>query len=197
MMEHAAMRDATGMSIDPNEAAASLEAVASVEERTRERLGYERTSSTIIFWGALFTAGYLLTYFAPHYADAGWIVISLANLAGTFLIQYRSSDPLPARRLGRFLAYGNLAVTLYGNVLLVLLWPMTPRQLGAFWPTLGMLAFVLAGIFFGRFFIYCGALVTAATVAGYFWAGGWFPLWMALIYGSALIGGGLWLRRAG
>lgn len=185
------------MIVNPSEAAASLDAIASVEERTRERLGYERTSTTIIFWGVLFAAGYLLTYLEPRLANTGWVVISIVNLAGTFIIQRRRGAAPQARRVGRFLSYGNLAVWIYGNVMVVLLSPMSGRQLSAFWPTLGMLAFVLAGLFFGRFYIYCAALVTATTVAGYFWAGEWYPLWMALMYGCVLIAAGLWLRRAG
>lgn len=185
------------MIVNPSEAAATLEAIASVEERTRERLGYERTSATIIFWGVLFAAGYLFTYFQPRRANIGWIVVSIVNLAGTFIIQRRRDDPPQARRLGQFLSYGNLAVWIYGNVMVLLLSPMSSRQLSAFWPTLGMLAFVLAGLFFGRLYIYCAALVTTMTVAGYFWTGEWYALWMAFMYGCVLIAAGLLLRRAG
>lgn len=185
------------MSVNPSEAAASLDAIASVEERTRERLGYEHNSATIIFWGILFAAGYLLTCFEPRLADTGWLFISIVNLAGTFIIQRRRSDPPQVRRLGQFLSYATLAVWIYGNILVMLLWPMSARQLSAFWPTLGMLAFVLAGLFFGRFYIYCAAFVTATTVAGYFWTGEWYPLWRAFMYGCVLVAAGLWLRRAG
>jgi hypothetical protein len=81
--------------------------------------------------------------------------------------------------------------------MMVLLWPMSSRQIGAFWSTLWMLGFVFAGLFLGRFYIYCGLFATAVTVAGYFWAGVFFPLWMAAMYGCVLIAAGLWLRRAG
>jgi len=74
---------------------------------------------------------------------------------------------------------------------------MSGAQISAFWTTLAMLGYVLAGIWLGRFFITCGIAVTALTLVGYFWLGHWFPLWMAAIEGGALIGGGLWLRRIG
>jgi len=187
------------MVIDPNEAAASLDEIASIEQRTRERLFYERSSATLILWGMLVAGAYLFSYFQPHLAYAGWIAITIAGLAGTWVIQrQRAHAAAPrTRRLSLLLFYSQLVLLLYGSVLMVLLWPMSPRQIAAFWSTLWMLAFVLAGLFLGRFYIYCGLLATAVTVVGYFGAGDLYPLWMALMYGCVLIAAGLWLRRAG
>ena len=186
------------MIIDPNEAAASLDEIASIEQRTRERLFYERSSLTLILWGVLVAGAYVFTYFKPHLAYGAWIAITIAGLAGSRLIQRRLGNRAPQTgRRGVLLFYSQLALLFYGCVLMVLLWPMSSRQIGAFWPTLVMLGFVLAGLFLGSFYIYCGLLATAMTVAGYFWTGELYPLWMALTYGCVLIAAGLWLRRAG
>lgn len=186
------------MIIDPNEAAASLEEIASIEQRTRERIFYERSSAMLILWGVLVASAYLFSYFEPRFAYAGWIAITIAGLVGGQAIQRRLGNRAPRTgRLGLLLFYCQLALLFYGGVLMVLLWPMSDRQIGAFWPTLVMLGFVLAGLFLGRFYIYCGLLATAMTVAGYFWSGNLYPLWMALMYGCVLIAAGLWLRRAG
>ncbi len=186
------------MIIDPNEAAASLEEIKSIEQRTREQLFYERSSLTLILWGVLVAGAYLFTYFEPNLAYAGWIAITIAGLASSRVIHRRRGDAAPRTgRMSLLLFYCQLALVFYGGVLMVLLWPMSDRQVGAFWPTLVMLGFVLAGLFLGRFYIYCGLLATAVTVVGYFWAGDLYPLWMAAMYGCVLIAAGLWLRRAG
>jgi hypothetical protein len=182
------------MTIDPNEAAASLDAIATVEQRTRERLIYDGSSSRLMLWGALVAGAYLFTYLWPDQSLFAWIAITIAGFAGSFIILHR--DPRRSRRLGILLTYAQVVLLCYGCVIVILLWPLTGRQLSAFWPTLVMLGFVLAGVFLGRFYIYCGVIATAMTIVGYFRAGEWYPLWMALTYGCMLVAAGLWLRRA-
>jgi hypothetical protein len=60
-----------------------------------------------------------------------------------------------------------------------------------------MLGIVIAGLWLGRFFMLCGLSVTALSVLGFFWAGDWFDLWMAVANGGGLIACGLALRRMG
>ncbi|HXY98348.1 MAG TPA: hypothetical protein VEI03_00015 [Stellaceae bacterium] len=186
------------MTIDPNEAAASLSDIASIERRTRETLVYARSSASLILWGLLVGAGYVISFLTPQNHDGHyghWSVIAVIGFAGSFLIHRRRSKR--DSRMGELLLATELVLLAFGFVFLVLFWPVTPRQMGAFWPILVMLGFVIAGIWLGRFFIYCGIAVTALTLAGYFWAGAWFALWMAVVNGGGLIAGGLWLRRQG
>lgn len=182
------------MTLDRDEAAASLSDIASVERRTREAVAYARSSTILILWGVLCVLGYVFQYFRPLEARPAWIAVAIAGFLGTFISgHWRRSRHRSA--IGQSLLYAQLALVGYGLILLVLLWPVAPRQLSAFWPTLIMLGFVLAGLWLGRFFILCGLAVTALTLAGYFWSGAWFPLWMAAVNGGGLLLGGLWLRR--
>lgn len=182
------------MTLDRDEAAASLSDIASVERRTREAVVYARSSAVLILWGVLCVLGYGFQYFRPHEARPAWITVGILGFVGTFVSghwrrsHHRSTITQP-------LLYAQLALVGYGLILLVLLWPVAPRQLSAFWPTLIMLGFVLMGLWLGRFFILCGLAVTALTLAGYFWSGAWFPLWMTVVNGGGLLAGGLWLRR--
>ena len=41
-----------------------------------------------------------------------------------------------------------------------------------------------------------GFSISALALAGYFWAGDWFELWMAFVDGGGLMLGGLWMRRS-
>jgi hypothetical protein len=182
------------MTLDRDEAAASLSDIASVERRTRETVVYARSSTILILWGVLCVLGYVFQYVDPHDARSAWIAAGVLGVTGTFAAgQWRRGSE--RRSLAQPMFYAQLALIGYGLVLLVLLWPVDARQLSAFWPTLIMLGFVLMGLWLGRFFILCGLAVTALTLVGYFWSGAWFPLWMAVIDGGGLLAGGLWLRR--
>jgi len=72
----------------------------------------------------------------------------------------------------------------------------TPRQLGAFWPTYFMLPYIIAGLWLGGAFVAIGTAIIALTLIGYFFAGPWFELWMALVNGGGLLLGGFWMRRS-
>ncbi len=183
------------MTIDPNEAAASLSDIASVERRTRETLVYARSSASLILWGLLVGAGYVISFLEPALRYRHWVAIAIIGFSGSFLVHRRRSKR--DSRMGELLLVTELVLLAFGFVFLILFWPVAPRQMAAFWPTLIMLGFVIAGIWLGRFFIYCGIAVTALTLAGYFWIDAWFPLWMAVVNGGGLIAGGLWLRRQG
>jgi hypothetical protein len=183
------------MTVDRDEAAASLSDIASVERRTRETVVYARSSTILMLWGVLCVVGYVFQYFRPHEARPAWIAVAVLGFVGTFISGHWRRRPEHSSTIAQPLLYAQFVLIGYGLVLLVLLWPVDPRQLSAFWPTLIMLGFVLAGLWLGRFFILCGLAVTALTLVGYFWSGAWFPLWMAVVDGGGLLAGGLWLRR--
>jgi hypothetical protein len=184
------------MTIDPKDAAASLSEVESVERRTHQAITYEHSGRQFLLWGVLVTCGYLFTFFLPAYAHIGWIVVTALGLSGGFAL--RAWEPPPHtrdRRLGQRINRALLVLVGFGLILLWLLWPISTRQEAAFWPTLVMFCYVLAGLWLGAFFIGIGVAVTALIVIGYVWTGDWYPLWLAAMVGGGLIVSGLWLRR--
>ena len=66
----------------------------------------------------------------------------------------------------------------------------------AFWPTLFLFGYAVAGLWFGAAFTTIGIGLTALTLAAYFWSGAPFSLCMAVITGGGFILCGLWMRRA-
>ena len=184
------------MAIEPNDAASVLTDVAAVETRTRQAIRHTVSGTFLIMWGVLTAIGNLGTQFFWAYAWYIWTaVVALGVVAGfAFLIlrarrRKRAADMRILYALLAFLAFGTLWVGAVGG--------LTYRQIDVFWPMLFMLGFVVAGIWAGRFFIYCGILVTAAILAGYYWAGDWLNLWLALMTGGSLIAAGFYLRRVG
>jgi len=71
-----------------------------------------------------------------------------------------------------------------------------PRERMAFWPTLFLFGFSVAGLWFGAAFTLMGLGLAALVVAGYLWSGDAFPLWQAVVTGLGFILCGLWMRRA-
>ena len=78
----------------------------------------------------------------------------------------------------------------------VVLGKFGPREMNAFWATLFMFGYAMAGLWFGRAFIALGLGITALTMAGYFWAGPLFEPYMAVVDGGGLVLCGLLMRRA-
>jgi hypothetical protein len=189
---------APSMTIDPKDARASLSDIAAVERLTQQSLTYEHSSRQFMLWGALVMCGYLWTYFLPGYSGLGWIAVAVMGVSGSFALRRWWQGPHSRdSRLGQRLGYAQLAVIGFGLILINLLWPLSDRQISAFWPILVMFCHVLAGIWLGRFYVLLGLAVTALIFVGYIWSGPWYPLWLAAAVGGGLIASGLWLRRMG
>ena len=184
------------MSIDRDSASASLQEIDAVQRRTKEALVYFRSSSSLIYWGVLLVIGYVLTHFYPLRGNAIWLTIGGAGIAGSVVlhaVRRRASG----RRWDLRITYSMLVMIVFGLVWSIGMGHFGGREMAAFWPTLFMFGYVVMGFWLGRFFTYCGLLVTALTIVGYYWLGDWFLLWMAVVSGGGMIAGGLWLRRLG
>lgn len=187
------------MPTDADAAIASLNQIDQTRHRTVQAVIYDVSSSIMLVWGALSVIGYLFGHYQPRMAAVTWLTLNIVGYVGTGVILYRRSQLFSPeqRRWTWRIAGTQAALVVFGAIIIGLFWPVEPRQLNAFWPMLFMLGYVIAGLWVGRFFVFCGIIVTGLTLIGYHWLGNWFGLWMAAIDGGALLLGGLWLRRAG
>lgn len=185
------------MTIDQKEAKASLRDIARAEQRTRETLAYARAGSYLILWGVVTSAAYVATYANPHEGGAIWIVAIIAGLLGMAAINFLAKPDDGGRVWDLRLALSLAAIIGFGLVWTQILPGFGPRETNAFWPTLYMLGYVIAGIWIGRAFSFIGIAVTLLVLLGYVHFGEFDTLWYALVEGAALVGGGLWLRRRG
>jgi hypothetical protein len=184
------------MTLDPKEAAASLDDIDAIERRTRETLYYAGTSDVLILWGVLTLLGHLLTWFVPRYGAWVWPIIDVGGFLATIALVARRLPRSQWRGAGTRWVASYATLLAFGYILVVELSPLTWRQLEVFWPTVVMLGYVLAGIWIGRFFLYVGIAATGLILAGYFFLGDWFTLWLAFVMGGGFLAGGLWLRRS-
>ncbi len=185
------------MTVDPNEATALLKGVEGVEKRTREFLVYARAGDYMILWGVLWAVGYAAENWAGHHAGDIWLTLDAIGIAGTCFIIWRTTRRIePGRRRFVFVRPLISVLVMMGfGTLWIRLADFGFREQAAFWPTLcGALLFCF-GLWAGRTLCVAAAAIIALTMGGYFYAGSWFDLWLAVTCGGALILGGLWLRR--
>lgn len=185
------------MEVTKKAAAASLNVIAATEQRSRLLIQYDVSSSIFILWGLLWAVGYGLEYLGTMSGGVSWFVVDGIGIFATVAIIFRKRMTGVVTVRDRRLAMAFVSLLAYGGIWSMLIGAFNQRQMDAFWPTLVMCGYILAGIWLGRFFIVLGAILTALVVVGYFGLGAWFELWMMLVGGGGLVVGGLWLRRLG
>jgi hypothetical protein len=182
------------MTISPDEAGKMLADVESVVARLKQSRIYRTSSDLLIMWGGIVAAGNLFSAMAPRLSGWGWIGLSLIGAAVTIFALRRRGTPgtrFPTRVLAGFALF-----FAFGWVWSEMIGHFGPRQLAAFWPTVFLFGYALAGLAFGAAFGVIGIGLAALIVMGYFWSGEWFPVYLALVHGGGLMLGGYWMRRA-
>ena len=164
------------MTIGSDEAAAMLADVDSVVAKVKQSRIYRSAALIIMLWGAINLARDGLIALAPGWFGPRWFLVDAIGVAGTIVV------------LSRGATVGWVWANLIGD--------FGPRQQMAFWPTLFLFGYAVAGLWFGWAFTAIGLGLTALIVAAYFWSGAAFSLSMAVITGGGFILCGLWMRRA-
>ena len=182
------------MTNSPNEAGAMLADVDAIVARVKQSRIYRRTGAITMLWGAVVVAGNLLGIAAPRWAGWGWLAFDALGAAATFAM-LRAGPSGEAKFPLRFLAAFALFFV-FGFVWSAVIGRFGPRELDAFWPTLFLFGYALAGLWFGAVFAMLGIGLSALILIGYFWSGEWFALWLALVNGGGFALCGLWMRRA-
>jgi hypothetical protein len=181
------------MTIRSDEAAAMLADVDRVVAKVKQSRIYHSAALIIMVWGVVDLVRDGLIALAPMWFGQRWFFIDAIGVAGTVAILRRNTVTgarLPLRTLAAFLlfyAFGWIWANLLGD--------FAPRQQMAFWPTLFLFGYALAGLWFGVAFSAIGLGLTALILAGYLWSGAAFPLWLAVVTGFGFILCGLWMRR--
>jgi hypothetical protein len=182
------------MTIRSEEAAAMLADVDSVVARVKQSRIYRNAALIIILWGVVDLVRDLLVAVGPRWFGPRWFLIDLIGVAGTLVLLRNGASPIsrfPFRILAAFALF-----YAFGWIWSDLLGQMGPREEMAFWPTLFLFGYALAGLWFGAAFSAIGLGLTALILAGYFWSGEAFILWQAFVSGFGFMLCGLWMRRA-
>jgi hypothetical protein len=202
------------MNITPREARNSLAQIEDTLTQTRIAVGQGASGGILIAWGVIWALGFSADQFAPEMAQALWPFLIIAGSLASWIFGARSRPGIQSS-IGARIGLCWLVLFAYAALWFLLLRsgsrPGQPgllsdaligrgnaavqQQLGAFFSTVAMFAYVVGGLWLGRFFVWLGAGVTVLTVAGYFFMPAWFNLWMAVTGGGSLIVAGLYIRR--
>lgn len=187
------------MTLSPNEAVDALHDIAAVEAHSQRLYGYRKASPQLILWGVLWMIGYGLTAAWPSRSNPIWIAVDATGLAASFLISARRTRNADAggsrpRVYWRFPAIMLIAFVFVAATIVIMA-PVSGRQVGAFIPLVVAASYAVMGLWLGLRFTIAGAALAALTLGGFFLLPAHFALWMAAVGGGVLILGGLWLRR--
>ena len=186
------------MTIDPNEAAASLQDIATIERRTHEAIFYAGSSTIFVMWGILVASGYGLMELYPRSAVIIWPADTALGCAATALIVAMRRRACPQERSDWRLIWALALLAAFGAAWSYLLGPVVPpRLMYSFQPTLYLLGIILAGLWVGRFFVVLGLVGIALIAIGHLQSEPWLRWWMAAVQSGTLILGGVWLGRSG
>jgi len=174
--------------------------------QTRRTIAAGRSAPIFILWGVIWFVGYAQTQFFPDSARWSWIALDLVGIVGTIVLVRRSPAKTPHRGragLGWLVLFGYavLWVNLLGPWEMIHRpeWaayaPHMTRKITAYFATIPMFGYVLIGLWLDRFFIWLGAVVTLATLVGYYFVPDYFYLWLAVTGGGSLIAGGVIIRK--
>jgi hypothetical protein len=182
------------MELTKDKAQQMLEEIKSTGDGTRLHLVHRFGGKLLIWWGALGTLAYILTYalvLRENYMAINWVWGILMTLG--WLGMWRMGSRHPVRNEGdwRFGALWGILFA-YGALWLLLLYPWNGAQMNLFLITLVMFAYVIIGLFGWRPMFWLGLVVTGLILGGYLllrenpvlW------LWMAVCVGGGLAGTG-------
>lgn len=196
------------MNISKQEARESLDQIQSVIDQTRKAIAYSGASSMLVLWGLIWVIGFSSSQFFLRWTGFVWMGLIICGSIGSWILGARQHPAFSRssnhRRIGIFW----LTLFAYAVLWLLLLhptqlpagaeWvhyqPINDRQVCAFFTTVPMFAYVVGGLWLGRFFVWLGALVTVLTLLGFYFLPTWFYLWMALTGGGSLLVAGLYIR---
>ena len=176
------------------EAAATLDEIDRLLARTKRAIVAAHVADHLIVWGLVWMAAFGTSHATSWHEGLIWGVIAGAGALASGVIGARTrrafESPDRNRVFQFFAALGAFAI-----VWAVILYPFNLRHFGVYVGTVFMFAYVAGGLWFGRFFVWLGAGVTALAVAGVLLLPTWLDLLMAAGGGGALLVSGLYIRR--
>jgi hypothetical protein len=184
------------MTIDSKQAIEALNEIDAIVRRVRQSTIYDVASLMLIMWGALVFTGNIASYLRPREAGYIWIAVNAVGVAGSLAVGAFMSRRMSVHGFDLRMVAAFALFFAFGILWSIGLGHFTPRQLGVFWPTYFMMVYTIAGLWVGWAFVAIGLGITALTLIGYFFAGAWFELWMAVVNGGGLMLGGFWMRRS-
>jgi len=180
------------MNITPQEAQEALNNIHHATTKANTLLNI--WSYYTLFWGIVWTAGFLVTQVQPQLVGWIWGVLIAVGFLGSAIIGFKQGSQMRttpgshaafmSSRLGIF--YGILYAF---AILWLIIFPLSAMQIGMLWITVVMFGTIIGGVWIQeRVSILLGISVTIVSVIGYYLLPVYFWLWAAVFAGLPMIG---------
>ncbi len=180
--------------LTPAQARAALDGIERAAARSVALHRYRQASPFLFVWALVWLLGYGVGGLLPTWSGVAWLLLDAGGAMVCVLLaraRFRAVD----RRAGWRVAGMGLILAAFMVGSLVVLQPVSGRQVSAFVPLVVAAAYAMAGLWLGVRFILAGCALACLTLLGHVYLGQHFYVWMAVVGGGALALAGLWLRR--
>ena len=168
------------------EAKDALDAIQHARQQTSELMGYQVSGSVVAAWGVAWIIGFSAMQFVPQSAPWVWGLCWIAALGWTATRPRAPNDT-------RVLATWAVAVCYVG--LITAMVEADFREASVIIAIAVASGYTIAGLWAGWRFACLGVLVTVSAVVGWWYFPQFLFLSLGLGGGTALLLGGLWLKR--
>lgn len=196
------------MDVKKEDAKAALDEINDLVRSTKQRLAHGPAGLLLVIWGLIWFVSFLGGHLQPR--SVNWLPIlgCAIGMASLWIVRRRSVQTRGSTRSDDpRIRFAWLILTAYAILWMFILHPQRQpnaevgelidaiNHVFAFFATVGMFGYVVAGLWFGRFLVILGLVVTSLILIGLYAIPQWFLIWMAFVGGGALVFSGLMVKR--
>jgi hypothetical protein len=183
------------MTITKDDASQALSEIDAAQVRVWQAKAYSRAAPFLIIWGAVWMVADILTQFEPGWG-LSWPACILLGVVASFVVGAGFSRRPDADRAGGWRQMASWLVVMAFIVTLFFVIPVTSnREIHSIFGLVFGFIYIAMGLWIGWRLAALGVVLAVLTLTGFYGVGAWYPLYMGLVSGGALVLGGLWLRR--
>ena len=186
------------MNISPKEAEEALASIHNVTQKTRHSIAAGGTSISLIATGIVWLIGFTATqFFTAPLVVWIWIVTSIVGSTLAIFMGLRTGKRIRitySAIMGKRIAIFWMLLALFAIAAIVVAHPADGKQITMLVILLAMIGQMGMGLLLSFSATWWTVPVVMVALIGYFFAPGWFYLWMGLLGGGVMIALGLYIR---
>lgn len=186
------------MSTTKNDAETALRDAGKAEEHSLTLFHYEMASPYLLLWGALWIIAGVISVISPENTGTGWIILNSIGIAATGYLVVGDSRRVAAynaRSEGLRYIAAVVVLTLFLTMVFAIFNPVSATQIQSFITVLIATIYMILGFWTGYRLTVVGAVLACLVIGAIMYTPSLFPSLVSVLGGSALILGGLWMRR--
>ncbi|MGB3597075.1 MAG: hypothetical protein WBA27_08740 [Pseudomonas neustonica] len=181
------------MSPSPEEAAAALRAINSVQARAAGFQDYRAESRQLMLWGVVNLLGCIFTALFPSLLLLIWLVVVIVGLLAGVRLARVAQESMPGIVCRYLVLVGS--VLLFAALIHVVMWPLTPQQGSMVVPLFVATLYAIRGAQSRPRYLIIGTSLAILCFCCFLFATVHYWWWLALAWGGTFIVSSLWLRR--